>query len=73
MTREVDAVRDEPFSDRFQITPQIYSGKSERVEQNKIYNVIAKLLVLESKTPILCEGYEGNRCVFKGWIVEGIT
>lgn len=75
-TQKADAVRDEPFSDRFQITPQIYPGKSERVEQNKIYNVIAKLLVLESKTPILCEEYEGNRCSlveFNGWIVEGIT
>lgn len=75
-TQEADAVRDEPFSDRFQITPQIYSGKSKRVEQNKIYNVIAKLLVFESKTPILCEEYEGNRCShveLNGWIVKGIT
>lgn len=75
-TQEADAVRDEPFSDRYQITPQAYSGKSERVEQNKIYNVIAKLLVFESKTPILCEEYEGNRCScveFSAWIVKGIT
>lgn len=55
-------VRDGLFSGRYQITPPTSSGKSERGEQDKIYNVIAKLLAFESKTPILCEEYEGNRC-----------
>lgn len=46
------------------------------MEQNKIYYVIVKLLVFESKTPILCEEYEANRCShveFNGWIVKGVT
>jgi len=47
-----------------------------RGEQNKIYNVIEKLFVFESKIPILCKEYEGNRCShveFNGWIVKRIT
>lgn len=61
-TQEACVVRDELFSDRYQITPPASSGKSGRGEQDKIYNVIAQLLVFESKTPILCEENGGNRC-----------